>query len=62
MFPDTESQLEGIKEIFATAAKEDGWKVDEEMLYSFYFVDEDVDKLEKLVCPFTVILVAAGLV
>lgn len=48
MFPDTESQLEGIKEIFATAAKEDGWKVDEEMLYSFYFVDEDVDKLEKL--------------
>ena len=48
MFPDTESQLEGIKEIFATATKEDGWKVEEEMLYSFYFVDEDVDKLEKL--------------
>ena len=48
MFPDTESQLEGIKEIFATAVKEDGWKVDEEMLYSFYFVDTDVDKLEKL--------------
>ena len=47
-FRDTESQLEGIREIFNTARTEDGWKTDEEMLYSFYFVGKDVDKLEKL--------------
>lgn len=47
-FKDTESQLEGIKKIFADAKREDGWNLDEEMLYSFYFVDESVDKLEKL--------------
>ena len=48
MFRDTESQIEGIKEIFETARTEDKWNLDEEMLYSYYFVDESVDKLEKL--------------
>jgi hypothetical protein len=48
MFTDTESQLEGIKEIFADAKREDNWNLDEEMLYSYYFVDKSVDKLEKL--------------
>lgn len=48
MFKDTESQLEGIREIFQTAKTEDNWDLEGEMLYSFYFVDEDVDKLEKL--------------
>ena len=48
MFTDTESQLEGIKEIFADARREDNWNLDEEMLYSYYFVDKSVDKLEKL--------------
>ena len=47
-FRNIESQLEGIKEIFNTARTEDGWNPDEEMLYSFYFVGKDVDKLEKL--------------
>ena len=47
-FKDTESQLEGIRKIFADAKREDNWNLDEEMLYSFYFVDENVDKLEKL--------------
>jgi Regulator of ribonuclease activity B len=47
-FKDTQSQLEGINEIFNTARTEDKWNLDEEMLYSYYFVDTDVDKLEKL--------------
>jgi hypothetical protein len=47
-FKDTESQLEGIAEIFATARTEDGWNLDEEMLYSYFFVDTDIDKLETL--------------
>ncbi|HXH69749.1 MAG TPA: ribonuclease E inhibitor RraB, partial [Pyrinomonadaceae bacterium] len=47
-FKDTESQIEGIKKIFDDAKQEDNWNLGEEMLYSFYFVDEDVDKLEKL--------------
>lgn len=47
-FKDTQSQLEGIREIFETARTEDGWNTDEEMLYSYYFVDTDVDKLEQL--------------
>ena len=47
-FKDTESQLEGIREIFEEAKREDGWNLNDEMLYSYYFVDEDVDKLEKL--------------
>ena len=47
-FKDTESQLETIREIFAQAKQEDNWNLDEPMLYSFYFVDESVDKLEKL--------------
>lgn len=47
-FTDTESQLEGIEKIFANAVEEDNWNLDEPMLYSFYFVDEDADKLEKL--------------
>ena len=48
MFNDIESQLDGIREIFAEARREDNWKTDELMLYSYYFVDKDVDKLEKL--------------
>jgi|SRR5215213_8962596 len=48
MFKDTESQLGTINEIFAQAKSEDNWNLDEPMLYSFYFVDESVDKLEKL--------------
>lgn len=48
MFKDTESQLETIKEIFAEAEKEDGWNLGEEMLYSYYFVDTNIEKLEKL--------------
>lgn len=47
-FTDTESQIDGIKQIFANAVEEDNWNLDEPMLYSFYFVDESVDKLEKL--------------
>ena len=47
-FKDTASQIEGIREIFDDAKTEDGWNLNEEMLYSFYFVDESVDKLEKL--------------
>ena len=48
MFNDIESQLEGIRQIFAEAQQEDNWNTDEPMLYSFYFVDKSVDKLEKL--------------
>lgn len=47
-FKDTESQLAGIKEIFAEAEREDNWNLNEEMLFSYYFVDKSVDKLEKL--------------
>jgi regulator of RNase E activity RraB len=47
-FKDTQSQLKGINELFETARREDGWDTAGEMLYSFYFVDESVDKLEKL--------------
>lgn len=48
MFDDIESQLEGIREIFAEAKREDNWNTDEPMLYSFYFVDKNIEKLEKL--------------
>jgi hypothetical protein len=47
-FKDTESQIEGIKEIFAEAKSEDNWNLDEPMLYSYYFVDKDADKLDSL--------------
>ncbi len=47
-FKDVESQLESINEIFDKARTEDSWNTAGEMLYSFYFVDTDVDKLEKL--------------
>ena len=47
-FTDVESQLEGIREIFKNARTEDEWNLEEDMLYSYYFVDKDVDKLEKL--------------
>lgn len=47
-FKNTESQLEGIREIFDTARREDNWNPEEEMLYSFYFIDRDVDKLEEI--------------
>ncbi len=45
---DVESQIEGIEEIFAEARREDDWNTDEPMLYSFYFVDKDADKLDSL--------------
>ena len=48
MFTDVESQIEGIKKIFDEAKREDNWNVNEPMLYSFYFVDKDPEKLEKL--------------
>ena len=47
-FKDTESQLEGIREIFAEAKREDDWNLDEPMLYSYYFVGKDADKLDEL--------------
>lgn len=47
-FKDTESQLTGIRKIFDDAKREDNWDLNEEMLFSFYFVDSSVDKLEKL--------------
>lgn len=47
-FKTVESQLESIREIFETARTEDQWNPDEEMLYSFYFIDKDAEKLEKL--------------
>ncbi len=48
MFNDIDSQLEGIRQIFAEAKQEDNWNLEEPMLYSFYFVDESIEKLEKL--------------
>ena len=48
-FKGTESQLEGIREIYEIARTEDGWDVTGEMLYSFYFVDKSVEKLENSV-------------
>lgn len=47
-FKDVESQLEGIREIFEEARTEDNWNLEEPMLYTYYWVDKDVDKLEKL--------------
>ena len=47
-FNDTASQLEGIREIFNQARTEDGWNLDEAMLYSYYFIAEDPEVLEKL--------------
>ncbi len=48
MFEDKEEQIKEIKEIFAEAERDQGWNVSGEMLYSFYFVDRSVEKLEKL--------------
>ena len=48
MFKDTESQIEGIEQIFAEARQQDNWNLEEPMLYSYYFADESIDKLEKL--------------
>lgn len=45
---DREEQIKEIKEIFSQAESEEGWNLDEEMLYSFYFVDESTERLEKL--------------
>lgn len=47
-FTDAESQIEGIKEIFDDARSEDNWNLEGEMLYSYYFVDASIEKLEKL--------------
>ena len=46
-FTNTEAQLDGIKEIFATAKNEDGWNMNEDMLFSYFFIDRNVEKLEK---------------
>ncbi len=48
MFRETKSQIEGINEIFETAKTEDGWDMSGEMLYSYYFVDSSVEKLNSL--------------
>lgn len=48
MFTDRETQIKEVTEIFADAKSEEGWNVEGEMLYSFYFVDESIEKLEKL--------------
>ena len=47
-FTDTQSQIEGIEKIFAEARSEDNWNTADVMLYSYYFVDTEVEKLEKL--------------
>ena len=47
-FTDTQSQIESIAMIFAEAKEQDNWNTDEEMLYSYYFADESIEKLEKL--------------
>ena len=47
-FKDTASQLEGIREIFAEAKTEDNWNLDEPMLFSYYFIANDADKLDSL--------------
>lgn len=48
MSSEQETQLKEIKEIYTDAAREEGWNVEGEMLYSYYFVDESIEKLEKL--------------
>ena len=48
MVVDKETQIKEISEIFSDAEREQGWNVTGEMLYSFYFMDESVEKLEKL--------------
>jgi hypothetical protein len=48
MFKDVESQLEEIREIFAEAKQEDNWNLDEPHLFTYYWVDTNVDRLEKL--------------
>lgn len=47
MFTDVESQLEGIEAIFAEAT-EDGLRLEEPHLFSFYFADDSIENLEKL--------------
>jgi len=47
-FKTVEEQLESIREIFETARTEDGWNPEAEMLYSYFFIDKDAEKLETL--------------
>ena len=47
-FKTVEEQLESIREIFETARTEDKWNPEEEMLYSYFFIDKDAEKLETL--------------
>ena len=47
-FKTVDTQLESIREIFETARTEDGWNPEAEMLYSYYFIDKDAEKLETL--------------
>lgn len=47
MFTDVESQIESIEAIFAEAT-EDGLRLEEPHLFSFYFADNEIGKLEKL--------------
>ena len=46
MFTDKESQLAGIAEIFAEC-KQDGLDMTQDQLYTYYFVDNSSEKLEK---------------
>ena len=46
-FTNTEAQLDGIKEIFETAKTEDNWDMSGDMLFSYFFIDRSVEKLEK---------------
>jgi len=47
-FKTVDEQLESIREIFETARTEDGWNPEAEMLYSYFFIDKDAEKLETL--------------
>jgi len=47
-FKTVEEQLESIREIFETARTEDGWNPEAEMLYSYFFIDKNAEKLETL--------------
>jgi hypothetical protein len=45
---ESKERLEDIRKIFDLAITEDGWDMEGEMLYSFFFVGKDPEKLETL--------------
>ena len=45
---DSKERLEDIQRMFDLAVTEDGWDMESEMLYSFFFVGTDTEKLEKV--------------